>query len=489
MSQQDKNICTIANRILIYQNTYLSDHVPIGIKGKLNDKLLNILSWNVNYEDQCILDTLQKDKNHKSTESISTKTFLDYAYTMKLNKNNDFHKLCIPPRSKYTDIGTSRNFKNRWYQFDNSNNDNNDNNYIDEFLYDKYKKYYLEKSKYSVELLEFLFNEHNINIVCLQECTQNFVQFYLNISFAKDWNIIIGSNNVYKDDKQFVLMVKKSLEVSIDVNNDLCDMNNKYVCYTIDKTLLLFNVHLSGKPCYDGLMEKIKGNIKKNVSVLMCGDFNISYFNFNTRAPRTLDAPKGKSIDIRPFELIYVPQKTVCHIFHKNFNGINTSVLKNVHNFEDENDYFTNCNRYDLTLKSQLTQLSTNSGQTLYTNSNISNENYPSPNTSVATVATLEQPYIDQFMWNQYMHAHMLSIHACNQFVSTTNHHHMVARNAGRKFKKNYTKNPKKEKETDPLTPDMIPIDRMYGYKKGGYREKYEELKNEYLSLKNIYEI
>ena len=63
------------DRIFLYNDVYISDHLPVFANFNMNGENINIMSWNINYEDQCVQDITPGGDRNRSTESSILKNF------------------------------------------------------------------------------------------------------------------------------------------------------------------------------------------------------------------------------------------------------------------------------------------------------------------------------------------------------------------------------------------------------------------------------
>ena len=304
----------IKNRIFIYNNTYLSDHMPIFC---IHNQL-KIMSWNINYEDQSVIDLVTPAEGYWSQEGKNTEEFLDHIYKNKVMDIN------IPPRSLNRNSSKlQRNLDDRsikdiryYTHIDPSKQDTVFTN----LLIDQSNIYGCNKRIAACIFLNDTINENNLDIICLQECTSN-MHDILRFYFMKEWNI-----HSYK---QFIIMVKRTITSTI-----LPSINEKYLAMDIKYNHLKFklvNIHITKvtdprtKATDDRVIEiRQIYNDPFYSDVLICGDFNSEKpTDFNTINCGNIFGPLMS--DIKCYFLYKKISPTVLnHTFinHRSFNSI-----------------------------------------------------------------------------------------------------------------------------------------------------------------------
>ena len=245
----------IKNRIFIYNNTYLSDHMPIFC---IHNQL-KIMSWNINYEDQSVIDLVIPPDEYKSLEGKNTQEFLDYIH------DYDEWGINIPPRSLHVSKSKRKLYNRSIKDIRKYNNFDEDTEkfVFEDLLIEQSNIYGCNKRIASCIFLNDTINENNLDIICLQECTSD-MHYILQCHFMKEWNI--------HSFKQFIIMVKKTITATI-----LPSKNEKYMAMNIEYKHFKFklvNIHIT--KVADTRVQDIR-NIyynRLNSDVLICGDFN-----------------------------------------------------------------------------------------------------------------------------------------------------------------------------------------------------------------------
>lgn len=263
MDMEPDTIYAWRNRIFLYNDVYISDHLPVFANFDMDGERINIMSWNINYEDQCVQDITPRGDRLRSTESSILKDFF-----LELNAIGN-NNIILPPRSLFIDRWNQRSGQRRlnWRYHPATNDDilNAQIQYADE-------KYY--------ELRHILRGiTNNIDIICLQECTeQMFTE--LNTILGQEYRSIRGQEYCHirgrnlNRHNQFVVFYKR---VDIITLRPIYEFESKTQHLQINynnTSKKLINAHLPGE-----MQQTIENLIytlstpDRNNSVI-CGDFN-----------------------------------------------------------------------------------------------------------------------------------------------------------------------------------------------------------------------